>query len=178
MRGKKVVKKHAEGTGVSVNSSRNAIIKMLEEHGCEKAAIGWDPNGVVVMFETPSWAQQIHHATTTGVGDVRRVRFVLSIPSEDDAAFRSKTYYRSAKNNAASRKKKYEAEVRRIWRSFSILLAHKLEMVASGVTTYEEEFLAHILLPDTNTVHEWLRTQLQTAYLADGMPWPLDQKDT
>jgi hypothetical protein len=46
----------------------------------------------------------------------------------------------------------------------------KLEAVQAGIVTFEEEFLAHILLPSGETVGEWATPQLEDIYEAGGMP--------
>ena len=42
--------------------------------------------------------------------------------------------------------------------------------VASGITTLEEEFLAHMVLPDGQTVGQWLLPQVAEAYDTRQMP--------
>lgn len=61
-------------------------------------------------------------------------------------------------------------EERQRWRALLLVVKAKLEAVESGITTFEEEFLAHIVLPDNRTVGEWLEPQLEAAYNAGGMP--------
>ena len=41
---------------------------------------------------------------------------------------------------------------------------------ASGITTLEEEFLAHMVLPDGQTVGQWLLPQVADAYDTHQMP--------
>ena len=59
---------------------------------------------------------------------------------------------------------------RRRWRALVLVVKAKLEAVESGITTFEDEFLAHIVLPDNRTVTEWLKPQLEIAYESGGMP--------
>jgi hypothetical protein len=59
---------------------------------------------------------------------------------------------------------------RQQWRALLLVIKAKLEAVASGITTFEEEFLAHVVLPDNRTVGEWLAPQLDQAYEDGGMP--------
>jgi hypothetical protein len=40
----------------------------------------------------------------------------------------------------------------------------KLEAVESGITSFEDEFLAHVMLPNGGTVSDLLRPQLAAAY--------------
>ena len=46
----------------------------------------------------------------------------------------------------------------------------KLEAVESGITTIEDEFLAHTLLPDGTTAGDWMRPQIAAAYDTGAMP--------
>ena len=46
----------------------------------------------------------------------------------------------------------------------------KLEVVASGISTFETEFLGNIVLPDGGTVIEWLSPQIEEAYKSGLMP--------
>ena len=62
----------------------------------------------------------------------RRVRLELGVPTEDDA--RSKQLARAR------------------WRSLVLIVKANLEAVDAGVSTFEEEFLAHVILPSGLTV--------------------------
>lgn len=42
--------------------------------------------------------------------------------------------------------------------------------VEAGITEFETEFLAHIVLPDGETVGSWMRPQLERAYAVGRMP--------
>lgn len=64
----------------------------------------------------------------------------------------------------------YEKEERRRWRVLVLVLKAKLEAVQSGVSVFEDEFLAHIILPDNQTVSQWIRPQLTAAYGTGKMP--------
>lgn len=61
-------------------------------------------------------------------------------------------------------------EERQRWRALVLVIKAKLEAVESGITTFENEFLAHIVLPDNRTVGEWLAPQIDSAYEEGGMP--------
>lgn len=58
----------------------------------------------------------------------------------------------------------HAAESRRRWRALLMVIKAKLEAVASGICTFEEEFLAHILLPNGKTVGEQTMPLVSTAY--------------
>lgn len=52
----------------------------------------------------------------------------------------------------------------------ALVIKAKLEAVAAGITSFEDEFLAHIMLPSGGTVGEWARPQLEVAYSTGAMP--------
>lgn len=51
-----------------------------------------------------------------------------------------------------------------------MIIKAKLEMVYSGDTTFEREFMADILLPDGTTVGEVMVPQLAASYADGAMP--------
>lgn len=63
-----------------------------------------------------------------------------------------------------------DQEVRQRWRALLLVIKAKLEAVDSGISTIEEEFLAHILLPNNQTVGEFTLPQIQRAYDAGELP--------
>lgn len=59
---------------------------------------------------------------------------------------------------------------RAIWRAVHLVVKAKIEAVAQGITTVEQEWLAHVVLPDGSTVGDWIEPQLQVAYDQGRMP--------
>ncbi|MCJ2127688.1 hypothetical protein [Methylobacterium sp. E-045] len=57
-----------------------------------------------------------------------------------------------------------------IWRALFIILKAKLVAIDRGVSTVEQEFLAHVVLPDGQTVGQWFEPQLQLAFERGAMP--------
>lgn len=53
---------------------------------------------------------------------------------------------------------------RRLARALLLVLKAKLEAVASGVSMFEDEFLANIVMPDGRLLAHHIRTQIATAY--------------
>jgi hypothetical protein len=49
---------------------------------------------------------------------------------------------------------KAERTRRQKWRALLLCIKAKLESVASGIETFEEAFLAHVVMPDNRTVYE------------------------
>ncbi|HEY3493797.1 MAG TPA: hypothetical protein VGK73_03890 [Polyangiaceae bacterium] len=69
-----------------------------------------------------------------------------------------------------SAKRNEEQVMREQWRSMLLLLKAKLEIVASGMVTMEQEFLAYIVLPDGSRVGDVIEPKLQQAYKTGSMP--------
>ena len=63
-----------------------------------------------------------------------------------------------------------EQAVRQRWRALALVIKAKLEAVESGITCFEDEFMAHIVLPNGNTVSQWLIPQISSAYENGAMP--------
>lgn len=79
----------------------------------------------------------------------RRIRFEL--PGPDRKKF--------------SRQERYDQEDRRRWRCLVLAIKSKLEAVESGIATFEDEFLAHIVVPGRNeTFGQWAGPQIAAAY--------------
>jgi hypothetical protein len=62
------------------------------------------------------------------------------------------------------------AEERRRWRAMLLVIKAKLEIVATGSSSFEREFLADILLPDGSTVGDVAVKQIADSYKTGGMP--------
>jgi hypothetical protein len=54
----------------------------------------------------------------------------------------------------------YEKEERRMWRAVTLVIKAKLEAVESNITTFDQEFLPFIVMPDGRTIAEILVPQL------------------
>lgn len=65
-----------------------------------------------------------------------------------------------------------EQIMREAWRVLLLLLVGRLEMIASGASTWETEFLGNLLLPDGSTVADDVLPKVAEAY-ATGQMRPL-----
>lgn len=144
---------YAEGTTVSVETSRAEIEKTLRKYGAESFVSGYDTGSAFVLFRA----------------DSRMVRFV--IPAVDAASFSRTGTGRTRDVDATA--KAVEAEERRRWRALLLAIKAKLEVVETGISTFEEEFLAHVVLPDGQTVADWMEPQIAHAYETAEMPTSL-----
>ena len=56
---------------------------------------------------------------------------------------------------------------RTIWRALLLTIKAKLESASSGIETFEEAFLANIVMPDGQTVAEHTRPAIEAGYSGD-----------
>lgn len=148
--------RYAERTEVTSGRSRDEIERTLQRYGATAFAYGWDAGAATIMFEV-----QAGHG-------LRRVRFRLQLPDRHGVEFVETPTGRQRSATAAEQE--YERAVRQRWRALALVIKAKLEAVAAGISTVEDEFLAHICLPDGSTVGEWARPQLVAAYGRGAMP--------
>jgi hypothetical protein len=142
---------YAQNTSVSVEKSRAEIERILERYGATRFGYGWDQAKAVVQFETNG----------------RQIRFELPLPDRTERRF---THHQRGKRTPESAQTEYEKACRQRWRALVLVVKAKLEAVESGVSEFEDEFLAHIVLPDGSTAGQWMRPQIERAYQTGGMP--------
>lgn len=61
-------------------------------------------------------------------------------------------------------------ESRRRWRALLLVIKAKLEAVQSGITIFDHEFMAHIVMPDGGTLGDRIGPQIESAYKTGKMP--------
>lgn len=135
---------YAENTSVSPEKSQADIAGLLRRYGATGYSYGWDGDRSAVMFRAHE----------------RLVRFTVPMPDPTERRFTQTDTGRARRDPEAA----YEAEVRRRWRALVLVIKAKLEAVASEVTTFEEEFMAHIVLPGGATVAETIAERIEEAY--------------
>jgi hypothetical protein len=64
----------------------------------------------------------------------------------------------------------FAKEERRRWRALLLIIKAKLEAVASGISVLEDEFLAHTVMADGQTVGQWAKPQIASMYKDGKMP--------
>ncbi len=65
---------------------------------------------------------------------------------------------------AAGDSDKEKQSARQKWRALLLCVKAKLESVTSGIETFEEAFLAHVVMPDGMTVHQHIHGRIEIAY--------------
>lgn len=132
--------KYAAGSAVPVQRSRAHLEQLLRAHGAEGFAYGWTAEHDRVEFV---WQGQ-------------RVRFTLPRPAREKFVLTPSGLQRTETQVQAA----MDAEDRRRWRALLLVVRAKVEAVESGISIFEEEFLAFIVLPNERTVGEILVPQL------------------
>ncbi len=147
--------RYASQTSVSITRSRDEIEKILTNYGADQFVYGWEEKRAFIQFR----AEQ------------RSVRFLLVMPDEQEFALTPTGQRRSAD----AKTKAWEQANRQRWRALKMVIQAKLEAVESGITEFEAEFLAHVVLPDGTTVGDWVQPQVALAYdsadMPKGLPW-------
>lgn len=141
----------ARHTQVSSEKSRLEIERTLQRYGADGFGYGWQDTRAVITFRSAG----------------RTIRFELHMPDRNDREF---THSKRGRRNQSEAQSAWEQAGRQRWRALSLVVKAKLEAVASGITTFESEFLAHVVLPDGRTFGQWAVPQLESAYAAGGMP--------
>ena len=148
---------YAKDTTVSVERSKAEIEKLVSRYGATQFISGWTGAEAVVGFSMKE----------------RMVKFYLPLPDKDDKRFRYTDTGRWRHPGAKADKLAlgaWEQEVRSKWRALYLVIKAKLEAVESGITSFEKEFLAHIVLPNGSTVGGWIVPQLHQIYQTAEMP--------
>jgi len=142
--------RYAETTQVSSEKSRNEIERILERYGASAFGYMWQGQDAVIMFQMYQ----------------RQIRFIIHLPDKEQ--FKKTETGRSRKPTAIH--ESYEQAVRQQWRALALVVKAKLEAVESGISEFESEFLAHIVLPNGQTVGQFMIPQVASAYETKEMP--------
>lgn len=147
--------RYAEKTSVDASKSRAEIERILIRYGADQFMYGWDDNSeslkAIVAFRMNN----------------RYIKFFLPMPSKSEF---SVTQGRKHKRSPELALKAWEQATRQRWRALALVIKAKLEAVESGITEFESEFMAHIVLPDGRTVGQYMLPQIATAYDKGKMP--------
>lgn len=142
---------YAHDTKVSVHDSQAEIERILERYGADQFMRGWDQDRAVIAFRF----------------EKRHVRLFVSLPPKADFNL---TPTGKTRTSQQAIQEAWEQACRQKWRALKLVIQAKLEAVESGISTFENEFMANILLPDGQTVGDWMGPQIEHAYQIGAMP--------
>lgn len=144
---------YAQDTSVPVERSRADIERLLRHHGATAIASGWEDGHAaiqcriqnrVLRFSVPLPLRAEHATTPAG-----RTRTAAQINAAVDQAERSR------------------------WRALMLVIKAKIEAVESGIETFDECFLANIVLPNGSTMAQWAIPKIERVYEQGGTLPPL-----
>ena len=145
--------RYAEYTSVPAERTKAEIERLINQSGATSFMAGSSATEAVIAFEMQD----------------RRVMFRLPMPDPKSRAFT----HTPSKGQARAPAKAYEAweqGCRSRWRALMLAIKAKLEAVEIGITTFEDEFMAHIVMPDGRTVSQHVRPKIAHAYETGDMP--------
>ena len=145
--------RYAAKTEVPVEKTRAEIEATVRRYGADSFLSGWEGDSAMLQFRCAG----------------RFVKFVMILPSREEDRFcvylLGSVRYRRKSEQAA---KLWEQACRQKWRALALMIKAKLEAVESGIVTFEEEFLAHVLMPDGRSLYEHAKAPLAHAYDTGG----------
>ena len=142
---------YASATAVTPAKSKAEIESVLRRYGADQFMYGWNGANVVVGFRYSYFL----------------VRFIVPmLPLE----LFSTTPSGRRRYSAKARLEAHAQDERRRWRSLLLAIKAKLDVVATGIATFEQEFLPYIVLPNGQTVGQWMVPQLKDAIASGSMP--------
>ena len=144
--------KFATETTVSVEKSRLEIEQILKKYGADSFAYMHDSEKAMLAFQAHG----------------RRLRFMVQIPSNVERRFTHDR--RGIRLRASATEARHSQEIRQRWRALMLSIKAKLEAVEIGLATFDDEFMAHIVLPNGQTASEWMQPQIIAAYSTGKMP--------
>lgn len=144
---------YAAGTEVSTDRSMAEIRRTLQRWNASEFAYGEASDLAMVQFSMKG----------------RQVRMLVPMPARDSREF-THTPGRGQPRSQAQREAAYEQAVRQRWRALNLVIKAKLEAVEAGISSFEAEFLGHILLPGGQTVADAVRDDIEHAYKTNTPP--------
>src|SRR4051812_36109547 len=130
---------YAADTSVSVEKTKAEIESTLLKYKATGFITGWQGSQAMIAFEMRD----------------RRIRFMLPLPSRDDKRFKYTPKQKFLRNESEALKA-WEQDCRSAWRALLLAIKAKLEAIDRGISTFEEEFLAHIVTESGQTIGEML----------------------
>ncbi len=142
--------KYATNTNVSSEMSRLEIEKILIKYGADNFAYATANGQALIIFRMNG----------------KQVRFNLPLPKKEE--FRLTETGRLRTEN--SQYEAWEKACRQRWRALKLVIQAKLEAVECEISVFEDEFMANIMLPDGQTVGDYMRPQIEQVYISGQMP--------
>lgn len=158
--------RYASDTNVSVEKSQAELKSLLAKYGANKTGLSEDHDSGESMVQF--------------VCKERLIRFRLTLPKRSEKAFWFTAHRNPQRRTDDAAYKLWEQACRQRWRALVLCIRAKLEAVECGISEFEDEFLAHVVLANGQTVGEVARPQIAKCYLdgkpIEGIPLRLEMK--
>ncbi len=141
---------YAKNTNVSSELSRLEIEKILIRYGAENFAYATSNGQALIGFTMCE----------------RQVKFLLPLPRKEDYKYTPTGRDRTENSQYQA----WEQACRSCWRSLKMVIQAKLEAVECGISVFEDEFMANIVLPGGQTVSDFMKPQIAEAYISGKPP--------
>lgn len=141
---------YAKNTNVSSESSRLEIERILIKYGADNFAYATAKGQALICFTMFD----------------RQVRFILPIPKIEDYGLTPTGRERTENSKYTA----WEQDCRQRWRALKLVIQAKLEAVECGISVFEDEFMSNIVLPGGQTVGDFMKPQIEQAYLNGAVP--------
>ena len=145
--------RYADSTNVSPENTRAEIERILRRYGATEFAYATKGGKAMIGFKAHD----------------RYIKILLPVPDINNREFQF-TPARKQKRSPQEAEKVWEQACKQRWRALSLLIKAKLEAIESGIVTFEAEFEANTVLPNGQTVHEFIQSQIAMAYEKGSMP--------
>ena len=137
--------RYASDTSVSAANRKAEIERIIERYGATGFISGLSSDHAMIAFTMND----------------RQIRFVLVMPARDEKEF---THSSKGLRAPETAHKAWEQACRQRWRALALVIKAKLEAVESGISVFDDEFMANIVLPGGKTVSEEIRPRIAYAY--------------
>lgn len=151
---------YASDTSVSVGKTRAELEDLLTKYGATRFGSIIEERSAIIAFELGG----------------RHIRFNLPLPARGSEDFQVKKYYRLGKlvrvadTSPEEAQRLWEQACRSKWRALFLSIKAKLVACQEGITTFEEEFLAHFVIPGGKTIGERFIPQLEEIQRSGKIP--------
>lgn len=141
---------YAKNTNVSSELSRIEIEKILVRYGADNFAYATAAGKALIGFSLCN----------------RQVKFILPLPKIEDFSLTPTGRQRTDKSQYDA----WEQACRQRWRALKLVIQAKLEAVECGISVFEDEFMANIVLPGGQTVGDFMKPKIKAAYETGCLP--------
>jgi hypothetical protein len=150
--------RYAENTVVPVERSKAEIEGLLIRYGATQFASGWSDGKATIGFKMND----------------RLIRFDLPLPRKDEKQFTHRkpraSWREPQKLPEETAVKLWSQACRSAWRALTLVVKAKLEAVAGGITTFEQEWGMFVVMPNGRTVGEMISPEIASAYASGKAP--------